>query len=156
MNLSPHFTLAELTLSQWAARNGVNNDPSSQINAASLMHNLRRLANALEIVRYALGCPVNVSSGYRAPEVNRAVGGSATSAHVIGLAADFTSPFGTPHAIIKRLLEVPSLEFDQLIHEYGRWVHIGLAPGSRLPRRQVLSIFRPGRYIDGLHEREPT
>jgi uncharacterized protein YcbK (DUF882 family) len=74
--LSTHFTLEELTSSQWAARNGVDNTPGP-----AELANLKRLAQALEVVRYTLGSPVLVSSGYRSPTVNRMIGGASSSFH---------------------------------------------------------------------------
>jgi len=150
VKLSPHFTLSEFTRSQWALRSGIKNDPDEKVLA-----NLKRLAGTLELVRYALGVPVHVSSGYRSDLVNRAVGGASSSKHLIGLAADFTAPtFGAPYEIGQRILDVPHIQFDQLIHEFGGWVHIGLAPEGVPVRREVLSIFRPGRYLPGWVEKE--
>jgi hypothetical protein len=151
MNLSTHFTAEELTASQWAARAGILNDPGPVE-----LDNLKRLAAMLELVRYALGCPVLISSGYRCPEVNRHVGGASTSMHLQGLAADFTAPgFGTPYQVARHLECVPSIQFDQLIHEFGSWVHLGLAVTGAKVRRQSLSIFTPGRYLPGIVEKQP-
>lgn len=134
--LSAHFTLEEMTVSQEAARRGLDNTPEGQALA-----NLRKTANAMELVRAYLTHPILVSSGYRSPEVNRAVGGSKTSAHVQGYAVDFTSPgFGTPLQICRSIERSP-LQFDQLIHEFGRWVHISFDPKNR---RQVLTIDKNG------------
>src|SRR5262245_38153427 len=85
--LSPNFSLAELTVSDSAARLRIDNTPD-----AAVLANLRRLAHLLEDVRELLGRPLVITSGFRAPKLNRAVGGSATSVHVIGLAADFIAP----------------------------------------------------------------
>ena len=147
MNLSTHFALEELTHSEWAARAGISNDPG-EVELA----NLKRIAAAMEIVRYTLGCPITVTSGYRCPEVNRHVGGSPTSMHLQGLACDFIAPsFGTPYQIARKMLGVEALQFDQLIHEYGRWVHLGLS--VKEPRLQALSIFTAGRYLPGILEK---
>ncbi len=148
MNLSTHFSLAEMTASQWAARAGIENEPGSVE-----IENLKRLAATLELVRYALGCPVIITSGYRCPEVNRNVGGASSSMHVQGLAADFIAPgFGTPYQVAKKLMGVDAIKFDQLIHEFGRWVHLGLAVSGKEPRLQALSIFN-ARYLPGILER---
>ncbi|KWI31905.1 peptidase M15 [Burkholderia ubonensis] len=148
MHLTDHFSLAELTQSQTAARCGIDNTPPPEI-----IKNLTRIAQVLEQIRSLLGArPIVVTSGYRAPALNQAVGGALSSAHVQGLAVDFICPsFGTPLAICKRLAEA-GLEFDQLIHE-GTWVHIGLAPLSQRPRRQILTAHfghSPARYSTGL------
>lgn len=135
--LSPHFTLEELTFSQTAARKGIDNDPPPNVEAI-----LRMTAARMEAVRTVLGGKgISVSSGYRSPELNVAVGGSRTSAHTTGWAVDFTCPaFGSPLAVCKAIA-ASDLEFDQLIHEYGRWVHVGFGP--RL-RRQLLTIGPKG------------
>lgn len=152
MNLSPHFTLEEFCVSEWAARAGVSNIPDSE----ALLANLKRTAAALEVARYALGAPITVTSGYRSPEVNRAVGGVSTSAHQSGCAVDFICPgFGSPLAVAQKLMSVEALEFDQLIHEYGRWVHLGVPAPQQTARYQALSIFRPGRYLPGILDKEP-
>jgi hypothetical protein len=52
--------------------------------------------------------------------------------------------------VARKLMGVEALPFDQLIHEYGRWVHLGLAVDGKTPRLQALTIFTPGRYIAGL------
>src|SRR5690606_25284898 len=115
MKLSKHFTLEELTRSATAQRLGLENSPTVRELA-----NLMRLAAVLEDVRRALGHrPILVTSGFRSEAVNKAVGGSATSAHRLGLAADFTCPtFGAPLAICEAIA-ASDIEFDQLIHEKG-------------------------------------
>jgi len=151
VNLSTHFSLEELTHSEWAARAGILNEPGPVE-----LDNLKRMAATMEIVRYALGCPVIVTSGYRCPEVNRHVGGASSSMHVQGLAADFIAPgYGSPFQIAQKLLSVEVVRFDQLIHEYGKWVHLGLAVTGKEPRLQALSIFTPGKYWPGILERNP-
>jgi len=125
--LSPHFTLAELTISATAARKGVSNKPT-----AAALAVLRRTAQRMEEVRALLGGrPIVVTSGYRSDAVNRLVGGSKTSAHMTGHAVDFTCPgFGTPAQVAAHLAR--HLEgFDQIIEEFGQWVHIGFGPGLR-------------------------
>jgi len=135
--LSPHFTLSEMTISQTAARLGLDNTPPPDVLAA-----LRRTALGLEGVRVRLGgAPIIVSSGYRAPEVNRAVGGSPRSQHMTGQAVDFTAPrFGTPRQIVDALVDA-DIGYDQLILEFDRWVHISWADQ---PRHHALIIDRTG------------
>lgn len=144
--LSEHFTLDELILSQTAARLGLDNMPD-----ANCLVNLRRLAATLEVVRAALGgAPILVSSGYRSPIVNRAVGGSVNSAHTKGLAVDFTAPsFGTVIATASAVAS-SAVDFDQIIFEFGRWVHLGLAEVGASARRELLSIGVAGTYFRGL------
>lgn len=146
--LSPHFQLSEFLNSQAAVRLGLPNEPG-----AAALNNLRRLAQSLERVRTVLGdVPLLISSGYRAPDVNRAVGGAANSAHLAGLAADFTAPrFGTPREICRALAKA-GIPFDQLICE-GTWVHFAIAPAGVQPRgEQLTAVFRPGApttYLKG-------
>lgn len=144
--LTPHFSLTELTASQTAARRGIDNTPN-----AEHRRNLKRLAQTLEQVRSLLGNrAVLVSSGYRGPALNTAIGGSRTSAHMSGLAADFTVPgFGTVFQTA-RAIAASDIVYDQLIHEYGSWVHLGLAADGATPRRQNLSIFTGTGYLNGI------
>jgi zinc D-Ala-D-Ala carboxypeptidase len=145
-NLSEHFTLEEFVVSQTAARKGIDNTPS-----ADIVRNLRRLAAILEDVRSLLGGVfIMISSGYRSPALNAAVGGSKKSAHMIGLAVDFTAPsFGTVIQVARKI-SGSDISYDQLIHEYGSWVHIGLANKGVEPRKQNLSIFKGTGYLKGI------
>ena len=142
MKLTEHFTLEELTLSETAARQGIDNTPD-----AGTICNLKRIAIALEQIRSLVGKPVNVTSGYRSPAVNRAVGGAANSAHVQGLAADINVPGYTPKALAN-LIKNSSIQFDQLILEYDRWVHVAVATGK--PRGQLLTIRNGTGYLPGI------
>lgn len=141
MNLSPHFTLAELTTSETAARRGIDNDPPPEV-----VERLRHTALGLEAVRIRLGAPIIVSSGYRSLELNRAVGSKDTSDHTRGDAADFICPgFGAPSTIVSALKD-SGIQFDQLICEFADgpnrgWVHISFGPRMR---GQVLRIDRNG------------
>ena len=146
MNLSAHFSLQELTASQTAVRRGIDNTPT-----AEALQNLQELANGLERVRAVLKCPILISSGYRSPKLNTAVGGSKTSQHCKGEAADFIAPgFGSPMEVCKAIVENrDTIHFDQLIHE-GTWVHISF---NSEPRGSVLTaIFSngPTRYVKGI------
>jgi zinc D-Ala-D-Ala carboxypeptidase len=137
IQLSDHFTLDEMVLSQTAAREGIDNQPGPRE-----VNNLRRVAALLEQVRALLGNrPVHVSSGYRCPALNAKVKGAKNSAHLQGLAVDFTVPaFGTPRQVAEALAR-SGLPFDQLIYEYGSWVHLGLCEATQTPRRQVLTYL---------------
>ncbi len=148
MRLSPNFTLAQLTHSDTALARGIVNQPGRADIA-----NLERLAQTLESVLSLLDAPLTISSAYRCPELNAAVGGSPGSRHALGLAVDFTCPqFGTPLATAHAIAD-SMLDFDQLIHEYGRWVHLGLAPAAITARRQTLTICSArGGYVDGLSD----
>lgn len=145
MNLSEHFTLAELTASQAASRHGLDNTPSPNEIAS-----LKRLARTLEAVRELLNAPIIISSGYRSIPVNRCVGGDRSSMHVHGLAADFIAPAYGPTIQVANAISASGIEFDQLINEYDRWVHIGLAPADAAPRMARLTKTRAG-YAYGLN-----
>ena len=142
MFLTPHFTLAEMTASQTANREGIDNTPDSQTIA-----NLVLLCQTLESVRSLAGGPILISSGYRSKALNRKVGGAASSAHVRGLAADIIAISLTPRELARRILD-SGLPFDQLILEFDGWVHLGLAEAS--PRREVLTIRKGTGYLPGL------
>jgi hypothetical protein len=136
MNLSPHFTLAEMTVSETAARRGIDNDPPPDV-----VERLKHTALGLEAVRIRLGAPIVVSSGYRSPALNAAIGGAQNSDHTRGDAADFICQgFGAPSTIVSALKD-SGIQFDQLIEEFGRWVHISFGPRMR---GQVLRIDRNG------------
>ena len=137
MNLSPHFTLAEMTTSQTAARRRLDNTPPPAVLAA-----LHRTALGLETVRMLLGAPIVITSGYRSPEVNRAVGGAWNSQHMTGEAADIIVPgYGTPDDVVRKLVAHKEIPYDQCILEFDRWVHISF---SASPRHQALVIDHGG------------
>jgi zinc D-Ala-D-Ala carboxypeptidase len=127
--LSPNFTLEELTFSQTAARQGIINTPDAQQIEA-----LRELCTkVLQPLRDALGLPITVSSGFRCPELNRAVQGAADSQHLLGQAADLQCFSLAPAEFFRRAVAM-SLPFDQLIYEgspHTVWVHISYSPAAR-------------------------
>ncbi len=137
MNLTPHFTLEEMTFSQTAMRKGIDNTPPPGV-----VVNLKRTAAGLEQVRAILNAnAMKISSGYRCPALNSAVGSKSTSQHILGQAADFTCPaFGNPERIIRTIL-ASGVDFDQVIHEFDSWVHISFADANR---KQALVIDRNG------------
>jgi hypothetical protein len=146
MNLSPHFTLDEMIFSQTASRLDIDNTPNREA-----LNNLHDLAAILEEVRVVVGVPLIISSGYRCPRLNVAVGGSANSAHIKGMAADFTAYPYKPMAVCL-LIEASKIVFDQLILEHD-WVHLAIGPRQR---REVLTLTKGGGYTPGLVEREKT
>jgi hypothetical protein len=125
MKLSPHFSLAEFTKSQTATRRSIDNTPS--LNA---IDNLQLLVdNVLQPVRLNFGRPVTVSSGYRSPELNVAIGGSATSDHCLGMAADIEI-VGLDNKVLAQWIR-ENTKFTQLILEFytdgvpdSGWVHV--------------------------------
>jgi len=150
--ITPSFWLSEFLRSDTATRRGIDNRPK-----ASELANIRNiLAPGMQQVRDILGLPVQITSGYRCPEVNAAIGGSKSSQHMEGLAADFVCPqLGSPRTVAQYLIEHAGarLQFDQLIWE-GGWVHISFV--AKNPRRQVLTAhFHGGKvsYTEGLLDR---
>lgn len=137
MNLTNNFTLEELVVSQEAKRNGLDNTPEKGI-----FKTLIKTAENMEEVRSALGNnPIIVSSGYRSPAVNVAVGGSVNSQHMKGEAVDFTCPkFGSPEDIVRKIIS-SNIRYDQLILEFDSWVHISFSDRNR---KQALIIDRSG------------
>lgn len=137
MNLSAHFTLAELSVSQTAARRGLDNTVPLEV-----VPSLRRLVDlVLQPLRDALGRPIVVTSGYRAPAVNAAVGGAAQSAHMRGLAADIIVPGLSVRDVCREIVRL-QLPFDQLIREFDAWTHVAVVPAGREPRREQLTATR--------------
>ena len=144
--LSPNFSLEEFLYSDTANACGIDNAPSEAIVA-----NLTRLAEVLEEVRRILiDQPITITSGYRCPELNDACGGAENSAHLSGLAADFVcSAYGTPYDVCLAIEPyVDILEIDQLIWEYGDWIHLALTEGEA--RNQCLTIDETGTH-EGFH-----
>ena len=137
VQLSPHFRLSEMLASNTAKSRGISNEPSPEIEA-----NLKKLCvEALEPIRAKVG-PLKINSGYRSDAVNRAVGGSTTSAHSFGLAADLHPAHGC-----KRLMNdiiASGVKLDQVIFE-RTWVHVGyLHPKTLKQRGDKLSMFVVG------------
>lgn len=137
MNLSPHFTLEELTTTD---HRQFDNTPNEAERA-----NLVRLAGFLEQVKTAIGGkPVMVNSAFRSKQVNDAVGSKDTSQHRVGCAADIRVPGMTPDQVVKAIIAA-KLPFDQLIREFDRWTHVSIANNlDSKPRGQVLIIDKAG------------
>ena len=140
VRVSPNFTLAELTVTDHRGFLDEQSNPPPMVKA-----NLLRLAvDLLEPFRALVG-PLRVNSGWRCQGLNAAIGGAFTSYHLEGLAADlFPTVLSLREAFEK--LSASELPFDQAILEYGRWIHVQAPRHGKEPRRQLLSIFTPGRY----------
>ena len=141
MQLSEHFSLEEGTYSETAIRMHIENQPSE-----AQLQNMKKAAESLELVRELTGA-IRVNSWLRLPAVNEAVGGSKVSSHMDGWAIDCSSSKHTPYEMCQ-LVKKAGIKFDQMIHEYGRWMHISFAPQMR---QQELTIFKPeGKYKAGI------
>jgi putative chitinase len=137
MNLTPNFTLEELTHTD---HREFDNMPD-----ADELANLYRLADFLEQVKTVLGGKVIiVNSAFRSAEVNRAVGSSDKSQHRRGCAADIRVPGMTPDEVVTAIIE-SGLPFDQVIREFDRWTHVSI-PNTEdsAPRSMALIIDKQG------------
>ena len=140
MNITPHFTLEELTASETAERNGWDNNPNGYER-----ENLARLADLLEQVKVVLGGkPIMINSAFRSKQVNDAVGSKDTSQHRLGCAADIRVPGMTPDQVVKAVM-ISGINFDQIIREFDRWTHISVPNTVDTPaRKQALIIDKSG------------
>jgi zinc D-Ala-D-Ala carboxypeptidase len=145
MRLSKNFTLSEMTKSQSAERLDIDNTPDQHV-----IENLKFLCErVLQPLRDIAG-PLIISSGYRSHALNKAIGGSQTSQHVLGLAADIESPT-MGNEDLARLIANKIPIFDQLILEYhtqgqpsSGWVHVSIN-SSGVNRRETLIINKQGK-----------
>lgn len=145
MMLSPHFALSELTASQEAVRRRIDNTPD-----AARIENLRRLADTLEQVRTVLSKPITINSGYRCLTLNRAIGSKDTSEHVDGRAADIICPaYGNPWQVARAIAKA-GIEYNQLILEYGAWVHISIPVHGVKGRGEMLTYRHDAPVVRGL------
>jgi hypothetical protein len=137
MNLSPNFTLDELTHTD---HREFENTPNE-----SELANLTRLAAFLETVKTAVGGkPIIVNSAFRCKQVNDAVGSSDRSQHRLGCAADIRVPQMTPDEVVKAIIAA-NLPYDQVIREFDRWTHVSIPNTVEAkPRGQKLIIDKTG------------
>lgn len=140
MNLTPHFTVEELT---YTDHRNLDNTPNE-----AEMANLRRLAKFLEQVKTVLGGkPVMVNSAFRSKAVNDAVGSKDTSQHRLGCAADIRVPGMTPDEVVKTII-ASGIGYDQVIREFDRWTHVSIPNLSTgTPRKQALIIDKQGTRV---------
>lgn len=130
-----YFTIEELCRSDKARQMGIDNTPTEDV-----IDRLSDLVeNVLDPAREKIGKPVAVSSGYRCPELNRAVGGVVTSQHVKGEAADLTTGNRKENERLFQIIR-DNLPFDQLIDEYDySWVHVSYRRSGN--RKQILKYI---------------
>lgn len=140
--LTNNFYLDEFLRSQFAARHGIDMRVSPD---GVIAGNLRRLCiSVLQPLRDALG-PVTITSGYRPPVLNRRIGGSVTSQHQYGLAADIVVAGHTPLEVARWVRD--NTPFDQVIHEFGQWVHVSVPAMNRSARKQTLTAVKVPRRL---------
>jgi hypothetical protein len=152
VNLSKNFTLSEMVKSETALRHDMDNTPPQEV-----ISNLQELAvNVLQPVRDHFDKGVKVNSGYRSPDVNAKVGGSRTSDHCRGMAADIEIP-GVPNAELAEWIKA-NLPFTQVILEFytqgipdSGWVHVSYDPAN-LKKQTLTAVKQDGKtvYLNGL------
>jgi len=153
MNLSKNFTLSEMVKSDTALRHDMSNTPDD-----AQIANLKTLAEkVLQPVRDHFASGVKVNSGFRHPDVNAKVGGSRTSDHCTGMAADIEIP-GVANADLAQWI-ADNLQYTQLILEFytpgvpdSGWVHISYSPAN-LKKQNLTAVKKGGKtvYLPGLH-----
>lgn len=144
MKLSKNFTLEELVKSTTALRCNIDNTPSDKD-----IENLQNLVTKiLQPIRDKYGKPIRINSGYRCEKLNKQVGGSKTSQHRTGEAADIETINGNNNSklfnLIKSMIENNEIEVGQLIWEYGskkdpNWVHVSLPTKNK--KNQILYYY---------------
>lgn len=139
MNLTMHFTLEELSHSDYAAAHGINNMPGLQA-----QQNLMMLCVLiLEPLRTAIGQPIKINSAYRCKAVNLAVGGVSTSHHLLGLAADIHFDNETQlNAMLRALHNNKHLDLALVERsKSSKWLHVQLPLTNRIPRHKISTIY---------------
>lgn len=132
MQITKDFHLDEFTKSMYATRNNINNNPPLLV-----VENIVKLCkNILQPLRNMYGSPIIITSGYRCPELNTAIGGSAVSQHMSGMAADIDTAYDN-RRLFKIIVE--NFNYDQLIWEFGddnnpAWIHVSYMEGARRER----------------------
>ncbi len=152
MNLTDNFTLEELVKSETALRHNIDNTPGE-----IEIENLKRLCEKiLQPVREHFNTGVKVNSGYRSPAANQKVGGSPTSDHCKGQAADIEIP-GVPNADLAKWI-TENLDFTQVILEFytqgvpdSGWVHVSYDP-QNLKKQSLTAVKKDGKtvYLPGI------
>jgi uncharacterized protein YcbK (DUF882 family) len=144
-HLTKNFTLEELILSDYAVRHDIHNMPG--LEAHSNLLNLCKFI--LQPLRDYLQTPIVITSGYRGFALNKAIGGSTSSQHMVGQAADFNVPGMTVPKVIETIKYL-DLPYDQVIDEFsnspsGGWVHVSYGPKDR--RQHLLARKRAGGTV---------
>jgi zinc D-Ala-D-Ala carboxypeptidase len=139
LKVSPNFYWEEATVTQ---QRGLDNTPPLvAIPSLVMVFN-----EQMEQVRALLDCPIHINSGFRSIEVNAAVGGAATSQHCKGQAVDWTPMKEVSLKEAYDAIVASNIVFDQLIYEFGSWLHISRPGFGETPRASKLMI---GKWTDG-------
>jgi hypothetical protein len=143
MNLTEHFDLNELTISETGARLGLDNTPSEEIIA-----NLKLLCEiTLEPLRDYLGKPISITSGYRSIEINDAIGGAIDSQHTKGQAADIHVSGMTTEGLYQAI-KASKVPFDQLIQEFNQWAHVSYSINPRYNKQRATRVYGKTIYTE--------
>ena len=140
--ISAHFSWEEATVT---SHRELDNTPT----LVETPHLVLVFNEQMEQLRALFDCPIQVNSAYRSPAVNAAVGGAASSQHMKGQAVDWV-PLADGLVLkeaYRRVLE-SAIVYDQLIYEFGRWIHISRPAFGAAPRRQTLMI---GKWTNGAY-----
>ena len=155
MQYPPNFTFEELTRSQVASSNNIDNIPTDEdvlTNLIALAWFLQGLKNAL-MAHFGENVKVRVGSGYRCLDLNshQDIRGSKTSRHMNGLAGDVTCSHLSPFRLAEFVENHPEIEFEKMINEFGRWVHFGISlTSSNKIVYTAVKVKRKTKYIEGL------
>tara|TARA_R110002096_G_scaffold135925_1_gene288119 strand:- start:135 stop:575 length:441 start_codon:yes stop_codon:yes gene_type:complete len=139
---SPHFSIDELTFSETATRHGIDNTATG-----NALDNIYKTAKEMENVRELLdNKPIFISSGYRCLALNELLKSKSTSAHIQGLAVDFTCrQYGAPKKIMDVIVK-SEIQYNQVILEYDRWIHIAFCKYKETPKKEALVINNNGVF----------
>lgn len=146
-HFAPNFPRREFEASQTAVRRDIDNTIPQELlpNAIRLSWWLQELRNKINRLHRTEGSarelPIIVTSGYRCPDLNKAIGGSASSQHMKAQAVDFGVPGMTPRELVDFIVKHHP-GFDQMIEEFGRWVHVSVVADN--PRGEVLVARKSG------------
>ena len=137
-----YFSIEELVRSDTARLKGIDNTPSKEI-----VSNLNTLVNCcLDLLREAYGKPISVNSGFRCPELNKAVGGATSSSHTKGQAADITAGSKIENQKLWNLMVERGIPFTKMISEQNfSWIHISYDKDN-LARKKMLGIKEEGKW----------
>jgi hypothetical protein len=139
LKISPNFFWEEATVTQ---QRGLDNAPPTIVIPSLVMV----FNEQMEQIRQLLDCPIHINSGFRSVAVNTAVGGVATSQHCKGQAVDFTPMKEIALKDAMDAILAGGVPFDQMIYEFGSWLHISRPDFGTSPRKSILMI---GKWTDG-------